>query len=327
MTAQPADAPAPSGWSQDSLLPDGVGAGLLRVELGEGVVAGFTTRHGGVSPAPWSSLDLGLGTGDDPVRVRANRARVSAWLGAPVAYAAQVHGDDVLLLGEAERAEWASEAPPVAAGQADAVVTTAGGLGLGVLVADCVPVLLADPVARVVGVVHAGRAGVRLGVVHRAVDAMMAAGATASRLRAAVGPAVCGRCYEVPADLREDVAAVVPAAHATTRAGTPSLDLPAAVLAQLAERGLAECTHVDRCTLEDPDLFSHRRATAAGGPPDDRQGWSCWRDPAAPTHRRVACSSACRRGYRQDTDRRGDERSRSDGRSASQDDALSGACR
>lgn len=258
-----AEAPATAAWSQEALLPDDVGAGLLRVDLGPGVVAGFTTRHGGVSPAPWSSLDLGAGTGDDPARVRENRARVGAWLGAPVAFPAQVHGDRVLVLGEAERAEWASEAPPLAAGEADAVVTAAEGLGLGALAADCVPVLVADARARVVGVAHAGRRGLALGVVHRLLDAMLAAGAAPSGLRAAVGPAVCGRCYEVPAALRDEVAAVVPAAWATTRAGTPALDLPAGVEAQLAERGVAT-TRVARCTLEDPDLFSHRGATAAG---------------------------------------------------------------
>ncbi|WP_408003900.1 peptidoglycan editing factor PgeF [Puerhibacterium puerhi] len=259
----PAGATSTAAWSQEALLPDDVGAGLLRVDLGPGVVAGFTTRHGGVSPAPWSSLDLGAGTGDDPARVRENRARVGAWLGAPVAFAAQVHGDRVLVLGDAERAEWASEAPPLAAGEADAVVTTAPGLGLGVLAADCVPVVLADAHARVVGAAHAGRRGLALGVVHRLVDAMLAAGATPAGLRAAVGPAVCGACYEVPAPLREEVAAAVPQAWATTREGTPALDLPAGVAAQLAARGVA-ATRVARCTLEDPDLFSHRRATAAG---------------------------------------------------------------
>lgn len=264
MTLAATGAPAPAGWSMEALLPEGVGAGLLRVDLGAGVVAGFTTRHGGVSPAPWSALNLGPNVGDEPARVRENRTRVGGWLGAPVAFAAQVHGDDVLQLGEAERAEWASDAPPVAAGEADAVVTAAERLGLGVLVADCVPVLLADAEARVVGVVHAGRAGVRLGVVHRAVDALLAAGATTSSLRAAVGPAVCGGCYEVPAAMRDEVAAVVPVAASTTRHGTPGLDLPAAVLAQLAASGVRDVVHVDRCTLEDPDLYSHRRATASG---------------------------------------------------------------
>lgn len=251
------------GWAQEALLPDEFGAGLLRVDLGEGVVAGFTTRHGGVSPAPWSSLDLGTSTGDDPARVRENRARLGAWVGAPVAFSAQVHGDRVLELGAAELAEWSAAEPPVAAGEADAMVTTEPGLALGVLVADCVPVVLADPVARVVAVAHAGRKGVAAGVVHRAVDRMLDRGARVEDLRAAVGPAVCGACYEVPAAMRDEVAAVVPETWATTASGTPALDLPAGVLAQLAARGVA-ATRVDRCTLTDSDLYSHRRATAQG---------------------------------------------------------------
>ncbi|MCK9795528.1 peptidoglycan editing factor PgeF [Isoptericola sp. 4D.3] len=251
------------GWAQEALLPAQFGAGLLRVDLGEGVVAGFTTRHGGVSPAPWSSLDLGTSTGDDPVRVRENRARLGEWVGAPVAFAAQVHGDRVLSLGDVELAEWSSAEPPSAAGEADAMVTASPGLGLGVLVADCVPVVLADPVARVVAVAHAGRKGVVAGVVHRVLDAMLAGGARAEDVRAAVGPAVCGDCYEVPAGMRAEVAAAVPETWATTSAGTPALDLPAGVLAQLAARGV-HAARVDRCTLTDTDLYSHRRATAQG---------------------------------------------------------------
>ncbi|MFC8597523.1 peptidoglycan editing factor PgeF [Isoptericola sp. NPDC057191] len=251
------------GWAQEALLPAQFGAGLLRVDLGEGVVAGFTTRHGGVSPAPWSSLDLGTSTGDDPVRVRENRARLGEWVGAPVAFTAQVHGDHVLDLGAPELAEWSSPEPPAAAGEADAMVTAQPGLALGVLVADCVPVVLADPVARVVGVAHAGRKGVVAGVVHRVLDGMLARGASVEDLRAAVGPAVCGSCYEVPAEMRADVAGVVPETWSTTEAGTPALDLPAGVLAQLAARGV-DAMRVDRCTLTDADLYSHRRATAQG---------------------------------------------------------------
>ncbi|MCA5893142.1 peptidoglycan editing factor PgeF [Isoptericola sp. NEAU-Y5] len=254
---------APVGWAQESLLPAQFGAGLLRVDLGAGVVAGFTTRHGGVSPAPWSSLDLGTSTGDDPVRVRENRARLERWVGAPVAFAAQVHGREVLELGEAERERWASDAPPLVSGEADALVTATAGLGLGVLVADCVPVVLADPVARVVAVAHAGRRGTELGVVDAVLDAMVARGARTADVRAAVGPAVCGRCYEVPAELAAQVSRVVPETASATAAGTPALDLPRGVLAQLAGRGVA-AVHVDRCTLTDPDLYSHRRATAAG---------------------------------------------------------------
>ena len=250
-------------WAQEALLPADLGAGLLRADLGPGVVAGFTTRHGGVSPAPWSSLDLATSTGDEEARVRRNREQVGAWVGAPVAFATQVHGSTVLSLGAAERAEWQSVAAPLSAGEADGFVTAETGLGLGVLVADCVPVLLADPVARVVAAVHAGRRGVVLGVVDRAVEAMLARGARAGDLRAAVGPAVCGACYEVPHALRDEVSAVVPETWATTEAGTPALDLPAGVLARLAAHGVP-ASHVARCTRTDPDLFSHRRATAAG---------------------------------------------------------------
>jgi YfiH family protein len=238
------------------------------VDLGDGVHAFFTTAAGGVSPAPWATsdgggLNLGLNVSDDAARVAVNRSRAAERLGAPVAFATQVHGVTVLELGAAERARWAAHVPPSSAGEGDALVTAEPGLGLGVLVADCVPVLLADSVARVVAVAHAGRKGVLAGVVHRALDALVARGADPARVRAAVGPAVCGRCYEVPRAMRDEVAAVVPETFATTGVGTPGLDLPAGVVAQLAARGVA-ATRVERCTLEDPELFSHRRASAVG---------------------------------------------------------------
>ena len=254
---------APAGWAQEALLPAQFGAGLLRVDLGPGVVAGFTTRHGGVSPAPWSSLNLGTSTGDDAARVRENRARVEQWVGAPVAFATQVHQDGVLRLGPHDLEAWSGEDPPMTAGEADVLVTEVEGLGLGVLVADCVPVLLADPEARVAAVAHAGRAGLAAGVVHRALDALVERGASLGDVRAAVGPSVCGRCYEVPDDLRDQVSAAVPETWATTDAGAAALDLSAGVLAQLASRGV-EAQHVDRCTRTDGDLYSHRRATASG---------------------------------------------------------------
>ncbi len=238
------------------------------VDLGDGVHAFFTAGTGGVSPAPWSpsdggGLNLGLNVSDDAARVAVNRSLVAERLGAPVAFATQVHGDVVLELGPAERVAWAAHRPPASAGEGDALVTAERGLGLGVLVADCVPVLLADPEARVVAVAHAGRKGVLTGVVHRALDALVARGADPARVRAAVGPAVCGRCYEVPGAMRDEVAAVVPETRATTSEGTPGLDLPAGVVAQLAVRGVA-ATRVERCTLEDASLFSHRRASGVG---------------------------------------------------------------
>lgn len=245
------------------------GIDTVPVDLGEGVRAFFTAAAGGVSPEPWASpsgpgLNLGLNVSDDPARVRANRARLGEVLdGAPVAFATQVHSARVLSLGAAEHRQWRGDPVPGTAGDGDALVTAERGLGLGVLVADCVPVLLADDVAGVVGVAHAGRKGTAAGVVLKALEAMTERGARPDRVRAAIGPAVCGRCYEVPAPLRDDVAAVVPRAFAETSWGTPALDLPAAVASQLSGAGVA-VTRVRRCTLEEASFFSHRRATAGG---------------------------------------------------------------
>jgi YfiH family protein len=125
-----------------------------------------------------------------------------------------------------------------------------------------VPILLADPEARVVAAVHAGRPGMVAGVVPAAVAAMRSAGAR--DLHAWVGPHVCGACYEVPEQMRAEASAVVPAAYAETSWGTPALDIGAGVRAQLADSGV---TTVDasRCTIEDEDLFSYRRQGVASG--------------------------------------------------------------
>lgn len=228
---------------------------IVEVDLGPGVRAAFTTRAGGVSRGPWAALDLGLHVDDDPDAVRANRRTVGRWLGAEPAFATQVHGRDVVVVNPGS-----SGADTV--GEFDALVGRSG-TAVGVLVADCVPVLLADAEAGVVAAVHAGRRGVLAGVVGAALDAMAAAGADRSRVRAAVGPAVCGRCYEVPDAMRDEVAATVPATWATTRAGTPALDLPAGVAAQLAAAGVTDVHLTGLCTMEDDRFYSHRRD---GGP-------------------------------------------------------------
>ncbi len=145
---------------------------------------------------------------------------------------------------------------------ADALVSDEAGVVLLVRAADCVPVLFADPVARIVGAAHAGRPGVAANVVPHTVAAMRDLGA--HDITAWVGPHVCGACYEVPPSLRDDVAAVVPATRATTSWGTPSLDLGAGVRAQLEQAG-ATVVDVSTCTRESPDLFSYRRDGAASG--------------------------------------------------------------
>lgn len=171
----------------------------------------------------------------------------------------QVHGDAVVHLTEPSPPP---QAPPGEFPHADAMVTATPGLGLMVRVADCVPVLLADPRAGVVGVAHAGRAGVVLGVVERAAEAMADLGA--GHLRAWIGPHVCAGCYEVPAPMRDEVERRRPGTAATTRWGTPSIDLAAGVRAQLDAVG-ADVVEVGGCTLEEPRLHSYRRDGAASG--------------------------------------------------------------
>lgn len=165
----------------------------------------------------------------------------------------QVHGADIQVVEE-----WATrdEAPHV-----DGLITAEAGRALLTRAADCVPVLLAADTGAV-GAVHAGREGVRLGVVPAAVGRLRALGA--QRLHAWIGPHICGGCYEVPEEMRAAVAASVPATHATTRWGTPALDLGAGVRAQLEQAGCA-VVDVGACTREVPALHSYRRDGAAAG--------------------------------------------------------------
>ncbi|MET9699204.1 peptidoglycan editing factor PgeF [Streptomyces sp. NPDC006529] len=220
----------------------------------------FTDRWGGGSAVPYEELNLGGAVGDDPVVVGANRAEAARILGIAsdrVVWMNQVHGRDVAVVD----GPWAAgqDVPAV-----DAVVTTRRGLALAVLTADCTPVLLADPVAGVVAAAHAGRPGLVAGVVPAAVAAMVSLGAEPARMVARTGPAVCGRCYEVPAAMRDEVAAVVPAAFAETSWGTPAVDVVAGVHAQLAEAGVVETHRSPVCTLESRDHFSYRRDRVTG---------------------------------------------------------------
>ncbi|GAA0277330.1 peptidoglycan editing factor PgeF [Streptomyces polychromogenes] len=220
----------------------------------------FTDRWGGVSAVPYEELNLGGAVGDDPAAVRANRAAAAKELGIDpdlVVWMNQVHGRDVAVVD----GPWGSAAdiPSV-----DAVVTARRGLALAVLTADCTPVLLADPVAGVAGAAHAGRPGLVAGVVPAAVEAMVALGADPARIVARTGPAVCGHCYEVPAEMREAVAGVVPAAWAETSWGTPAVDVVAGVHAQLAEAGVPQGHRSPVCTLESRDHFSYRRDRVTG---------------------------------------------------------------
>lgn len=226
---------------------------VLAADLGPGVRAGFTRRPGGSSAGPYAGLNLALHVGDEPADVAANREVLAAWAGGPVTFPNQVHGTDVLVVEAGDATE-----------PADAVVTAARGTAVGVLVADCVPVLLADADAGVAGAAHAGRKGFVAGVLESALAAMETLGARRSAIRAAVGPAAGPCCYEVPAAMRADVGAVRPAAPATTLWGTPSLDLPGGCAALLREAGVAAVTTVGGCTIEDDGSYSYRRNGVTG---------------------------------------------------------------
>ncbi|MFB7242847.1 peptidoglycan editing factor PgeF [Streptomyces populi] len=219
----------------------------------------FTDRWGGVSAVPYEELNLGGAVGDAPDAVRANRELAAEALGIDpgrVVWMNQVHGPDVAVVEE----PWGvSEIPAV-----DAVVTARRGLALAVLTADCTPVLLADPVAGVAAAAHAGRPGMVAGVVPAAVRAMVELGADPARIVARTGPAVCGRCYEVPDAMRAEVAAVEPAAYAETAWGTPAVDVTAGVHAQLERLGVRDRERSPVCTLESGDHFSYRRDRTTG---------------------------------------------------------------
>jgi YfiH family protein len=220
---------------------------------------GFTDRWGGVSAVPYEELNLGGAVGDDPAAVTANRDLAARSLGvdpARVVWMNQVHGADVAVV----EGPWGdAPVPPV-----DAIVTAERGLALAVLTADCVPVLLADPVAGVAAAAHAGRPGLVAGVVPAAVRAMTGLGADPGRIVARTGPAVCGRCYEVPEEMRAEVAAVEPAAHAGTSWGTPAVDVSAGVHAQLERLGVRDRAQSPVCTRESKDHFSYRRDRITG---------------------------------------------------------------
>lgn len=228
-----------------------------------------TTRAGGRSTGPFARFNLSRGVGDDPDAVAGNRYRLVRELGlSGAAFLQQVHGTTVVVVSDPPRVG----APDVP--DADAVVTTTPGLGVAVLAADCVPVLLGDPQAGVVGAAHAGRKGAAAGVLDTTVAAMTDLGARADRLEVLLGPAVCGRCYEVPAALRDEVEAVLPGSASRTRTGTAGLDLRAGLTRRLAALGVTRVGTDPRCTMEDPDLFSHRRDGRCG-----RQAAITWLDP------------------------------------------------
>lgn len=216
----------------------------------------FTSRAGGASSSPYDSFNLGDHVGDDPDAVAANRERLARILGLDdIVWMEQIHSRTVTVV------EGPQDGPVEAT---DALVTTERGLALGVLVADCVPVLLADHVHGVVAAVHAGRMGVRNGIVPRTVEKMVALGAEPGAVQAVLGPAASGRHYEVPAEMAADVEKHLPGSRTRTEQGTVGLDIRAGLVRQLMGLGVTNIEADPRCTIEDEDFFSYRREGTTG---------------------------------------------------------------
>jgi polyphenol oxidase len=217
-----------------------------------------TTRAGGESKSPYESFNLGDHVGDEQSAVTANRQRLARELGLTddrLVWMEQVHGRGVAVVDGPQ---------PGPVEVTDGLVTNQPGLALVALVADCVPVLLADPRAGVVAAVHAGRVGARVGVIPATLTAMATAGADVGRIEVLLGPSVCGECYEVPASMRDDVEAHLPGSASKSRSGKPALDLRAGLWNQLVAAGVAKIGADPRCTVGDRTLFSHRRDGKTG---------------------------------------------------------------
>ncbi len=232
---------------------------------------GFFTRRGGVSAGPFTSLNCSLSSQDDPAAVLENRARAARRLGvdpARLVGLTQVHGTHVVTVTEA----WA----PGQGEAADAMVTNRPGLGLGIVTADCAPVLFADSDGVIVGAAHAGWRGAMAGVLEATVAAMVALGTSAARISVAVGPCIAQSSYEVGPDLRDAVLARAPADAAFFAAGRQpdkwQFDLAGYCAARLRGAGVGRIVVTGHDTLtQEERFFSHRRRTLAKSGPIGHQ--------------------------------------------------------
>jgi polyphenol oxidase len=230
-----------------------------------GVRHGFFTRAGGVSEGEFASLNCGYSSGDDARRVEANRARALGRLGlaaASLCTVRQVHGRNVVVAREPQPSR-----PSI---EADALVTDRPGVTLGVLSADCAPVLLADPDAGVIGAAHAGWRGARAGVIEATVQAMVGLGAAPARIHAAIGPCIAQASYEVGPELLDEFTTADPACadlfEPVLGSDRLRFDLKGYVLRRLARAGIRARSALPHDTHADEALFfSARRTRQRGG--------------------------------------------------------------
>lgn len=209
----------------------------------------FTDRTGGLSTGAFLSNNVATHVGDEVATVLANRARLESDLGLPIQFMDQVHGDVVATIGN----------EIVVAPTADALITQSAGIGLAVMVADCIPLLLSN--ASSVAAVHVGRKGLMNEVAMSAIQAMRSI--DSSEITAVVGPSICGQCYEVSEDIYEEVSTRFPLAASTTSDGGFALNLSRALMDQLQKSGV-RVVDEGRCTVEDSALYSYRRDGVTG---------------------------------------------------------------
>lgn len=229
-----------------------------------GVEHGFFTRLGGVSEGMYATLNCGTGSRDAPASVSENRARAAKLLGTSpgkLVTIYQKHSNVAVVADE----PWDEDKRP----QADALVTATPGLAIGILTADCAPVLLCDPDQRVIGAAHAGWRGAFSGIVDATVEAMAGLGADPSNIRAAIGPAISQGAYEVGEDYKATFLEAEPMSEiffaTDDGSGEPHFDLPGYVAERLARAGVAEALDLGICTYYDETrLFSYRRSQHHG---------------------------------------------------------------
>ena len=253
-------------------LPDPAGPAPVRAPAldRDGVAHGFFTRAGGVSTGLYEGLNVGVGSQDDLAAVMENRARVARALGSDaddVVTPYQVHSADVHV-ATGPFPHDVREKP-----RCDGIVTAVRGLPIGVVTADCGPLLFADAEAGVVGAAHAGWKGATGGVIEATIEAMEGLGARRGAIRAALGPSISQAAYEVGpefvARFAEDERTrwFVP----STREGHAMFDLPGYIVARLSRAGIRGAGWTGHCTYADRGLFSYRRKTHRGEPDYGRQ--------------------------------------------------------
>lgn len=239
---------------------------VITARVLRGVPHGFLGRRGGVSTGIVSGLNVGFGAGDDPAAVRENRRRAAEAVlpGARLVSVHQTHSARCVTVTE----PWDEGDRP----EADAMATAQPGLVLGIVTADCAPVLLADREARIVGIAHAGWRGAHGGVIESTVDAMLALGARRSGIAAAIGPAIAQASYEVGEDFRAEFGPDDAAHFAPGRAGHYQFDLEAYIAGRLAKVGVGAIEPLGLDTYAARDrFFSYRRSTHRGEPNYGRQ--------------------------------------------------------